>query len=202
MKKMCRVCLLSMAAVAVATGFGLLAGCESADGLQGLTVSPSSVTLSTESNNVVFAVVGVSNSMALPLEWSVSDGSLGTIIASSGYTATYRRTSKNGNNLVTAKDQYQNEGFATVEQTSAQYSLTLAASPATLTATTNTATITVSEGAGEAPYTWWVKSKALGAIISGGTSDTAVYQAYATGVNVVHVRDANGVLGTIAIERK
>lgn len=184
----------------LAAGLAVLTGCESADGLSGLTISPESVTLSTESNTVVLAVVGVSNSLALPLEWSVSDGSLGSIVSSSGYTATYRRTDANGTQTVTARDQYKNEGYATIEQTAAQYSLTLTAGDTTLTASTNTTTITA-EG-GEAPYTWWVRSESLGRIISGGTSDTAVYQAYASGVNVVHARDANGVLGTVAIERE
>jgi hypothetical protein len=121
-------------------------------------------------------------------------------VASSGYSATYRRTTANGTQIVTARDQYKNEGYATIEQTAAQYSLTMTADDTTLTSATNTTTVTVSGG--EAPYTWTVRSKALGQIISGGTSDTAVYQAYASGVNVVHTRDANGVLGTITIERQ
>ena len=55
---------------------------------------------------------------------------------------------------------------------------------------------------GENPYRWWVLSTALGNIISAGDSDTAVYEAYAAGVNSVHVEDANGILGTIAITRE
>lgn len=192
--------LLTMVAVLIA-GAVVFSGCEEATGLQGLTITPNSVTLTTGTNTVVFKVTGgVSNDLQLPFMWSVSDSSLGTIIASSGYTATYKRTDNNGENLVTVIDQYDNEGYATVDQTVEQYSLTLTATNTTLTAANNTTTITA-EG-GEAPYSWWVRSEGLGAVISGGSSDTAVYAAYAAGVNVVHCEDANGVLGTISIERE
>jgi hypothetical protein len=59
----------------------------------------------------------VSGNLALPLEWSVSNSGLGNIISASGSNATYRANSgKTGDNVVTVKDQYGNEGSAVVTQ--------------------------------------------------------------------------------------
>ncbi len=61
-------------------------------------------------------VGGGFGALAFPLEWSVSDPSLGAIIESSGRRAAYVRTSRAGMNIVTVRDQYGSEGFAVVEQ--------------------------------------------------------------------------------------
>ena len=194
-----------LASVAVFAGFvsamSLLSGCEEASGLRGLLVSPENVTLPVGSNTVVFTVTGgVTNELALPFEWWVSNPSLGSIIGASGRSATYRRSDNNGENVVTVRDQYDNEGYAVVKQTAANYSLTLTADATSLSATNDTATITADGG--QAPFRWWVQNSAVGRIISGRDSDTAVYRATAAGVNVVHAEDVNGVLGTVAIRRE
>jgi len=54
--------------------------------------------------------------LALPLEWSVSDPSLGSIREASGDRAVYARTGKKGMQIVRVKDQYGAEGFAVVNQ--------------------------------------------------------------------------------------
>jgi hypothetical protein len=52
----------------------------------------------------------------LPLEWSVSDPSLGTIISSAGFSAVYRSTGKVGDNVVTVRDQGDAAGTTVVVQ--------------------------------------------------------------------------------------
>ena len=106
------------AIVSAVCGIVLLLGCEQGNP-SGLVVSPSSYTLNSTSNTVTFTVVLDTNdtsALVLPLDWSVSDPSLGNIIVSSGYSATYSRSANNGNNIVTVKDQYDREGSAVVTQ--------------------------------------------------------------------------------------
>lgn len=107
------VCVVLVMAFAVAVA---LTGCDSADGVSGIQVSPSSVTLSGTSNNTVVFSVQAKSDLALPLVWGVADGSLGSINYSSGSNAIYIASSKKGNQVVSVKDQYNNEGFASVVQ--------------------------------------------------------------------------------------
>jgi hypothetical protein len=185
-----------------AIGGAGLTGCEPAKGLHGLTVEPSHAVLKPGSNVVDFTVSSQTNAgaLALPLEWSVSDPSLGNILYKSGWTARYEGGSANGENTVAVRDQYDNEGYATVKQMSEQYSVTLTATPNPIPAGTNICTIVATGGV--APYQWSVRNSSLGRMISGGTSDHAVYRSEVPGDNVVHVRDANGVLGTVVVTQQ
>jgi hypothetical protein len=191
---------LTSRGVCLAWGLAAIAGwfgCEEAKGLRGLRIDPSNVTVTPSSNTVVFTVTGVTNLLALPLAWSVTDPSVGTIIANSGYTALYRSSRRSGQNIVTARDQYGNEGHATVKHISEQYDLTVSASPATIPAGQNMTTISV-EG-GQAPYAWSVGDSNAGSIVAGGSGSSAVYRSYRAGSNAVTVRDANGVRASVAV---
>jgi len=187
-----------LGAAGILAGAHFFTGCEPAEGLDGLTVEPSEATLTPGSNTVIFtAVLHATNELSLPLEWRVSDPSLGSIVSQSGYTAVYQSTGRNGNNVVTARDQYGNEGSATVRQTEETYTLTLTAVPsAQLPAGTNECTIIV-EG-GVAPYRWSVENSSLGRVTV-KADNMVVYRSYAPGSNGVRVRDANGVSGAIVI---
>lgn len=112
-----KVALMAMGVVA-----GLLlwmgTGCEEADGLAGLSVEPAEATLgpSVGVYTEVFTA-GVSNSLALPLEWRVSNEALGHIASQSGTKAVYvANRGMRGENVVTVRDQYGNEGSAAVTQ--------------------------------------------------------------------------------------
>jgi len=74
------------------------------------------VTAGGNTNTVVFSVVGGTRDLSLPLEWEVSNQALGQIISVGGSNAVYVRTPASGVNVVTARDQYDSEGFATVIQ--------------------------------------------------------------------------------------
>jgi hypothetical protein len=111
MKKMLVLVLMVVAGVAA---LAVMSGCESAEGTDGITVSPGSVTVSGGTNAVTFSAQ-VKSSLAMPLAWSVSNGSLGSISRSSGSNAVYVAYSgRTGTQTVIVKDQYGNEGFATV----------------------------------------------------------------------------------------
>ncbi|MEI6514741.1 MAG: hypothetical protein WCO77_02080 [bacterium] len=116
MSKLSAVCV---AVVFMALGMWVLTGCDSAEGVDGVGVSPAAVTLGGSATNATTAVVftaQVKDALALPLEWSVSSPALGIIISHSGSNATYKANAATGENIVTVRDQYGNEGSAVVTQ--------------------------------------------------------------------------------------
>jgi hypothetical protein len=115
-----RLVLAGLMAAIVGSGCWLMTGCESAEGTDGINISPSSVTVGGASTNVSPVVVftaSVKGALALPLSWRVSNSTLGTIVSQSGSNATYRANEgRKGDNVITASDQYGNEGSAVVMQ--------------------------------------------------------------------------------------
>ncbi len=124
-------CLLALLAVLC-----LCHGCEQSDGGPALGVSPSSAVVDVATGSIVLTVGSGTIEGSLPLEWSVSDSSLGRIIRSDGLTATYARLAGNGQNRVMVKDQYGVEGAAVITQVED-------ASELTTTPTTPTTTTTI-----------------------------------------------------------
>jgi len=177
----------------------LQAGCEEASGLSGLTIDPSSATLSTNGQMVVFTVTGgiTNQALAVPLIWTVSNGALGQILFSSGMSATYQRTAVDGVNTITARDQYDNEGYATVNQTAASYSLELSATATTIEIGQAT-TITITTVGSTAPYNWTLRS-GPGTVTGDSGSKSAAYTSTVAGTGVIQVTDANGASGVIGI---
>ena len=130
MSKTIRPCGLISTFVLLVVAFSLFIGCEKdSKGTATLTVTPSDVTLVAGTNSTVTFTVGSTTSgtnattntgglraLSFPLEWNVSHPSLGVIWSSSGSSAVYVRSNPNGVNIVTVKDQYGAEGFATVRQ--------------------------------------------------------------------------------------
>lgn len=92
----------------------MFSGCEEAEGVRAIEVTPANVVLSGATNSAQFTA-RVSGPLALPLEWRVSDPALGSI-SGTGSNAVYLRTTRVGNNLVIVRDQYEAEGFAAVTQ--------------------------------------------------------------------------------------
>jgi hypothetical protein len=103
-------CLLSVIA------FGLF-GCEEVNDQQALTISPNPATC-TATNAIVELTASLSdtnNTLALPLEWSVTETERGHIMRSYGNQAVYARDSA-GDNVVVVKDQYDREGYGVIHQ--------------------------------------------------------------------------------------
>lgn len=198
MRKTVCFCSLAVVAVSLLLAGVFLSGCESAGGIDGLTIDPSSVSLTpgSGSNSVVFtATLNATNQLAYPLEWSVSDTSLGSIAASTANSAVYRSSGRIGSNVVKARDQYGNEGVAAVNQGSDSYTLSLAASPGSLSSGTNSCTVTVTGGTG--PYTWSVGDSSLGTVSGSGSS--VMYTSSRAGSNVIICHDNYDVSASISI---
>ena len=123
MKKAYIVSLVAMLAlVVVAIG---LAGCDNTSD-NSLVVTPQAVTLNTtnSSENAQVFVASLpmtsfsdtNSTMFFPLEWSVSDTSLGNIAGHGGDSAVYTRTTGRGSNVITVRDAGGREGIAEVTQ--------------------------------------------------------------------------------------
>lgn len=98
----------------------VIAGCESTKTEDSvITLSPANVTLTNDYATVIFtaSLTGTNTAMALPLRWSVSHPERGTIAASGSMSALYQGTRLGGENVVTVKDQGDNEGTAFVLRT-------------------------------------------------------------------------------------
>ncbi len=194
------ICSLAFSVSIVLTGF-VLVGCDDTDGTDGLTITPSSATMTSEDTTKSFEVTGgiTNTDLALPLTWTTSNDGLGSITHSDGLSAVYTRGSANGNNTITARDQYGNEGYASIKQTAATYSLTLTASPsAEIPFGSDTVTITATGTDAQSPFTWTVES-GNGSFIGGQGTATVVYKTTDLAVSVVKCTDANGASGTISI---
>ncbi|MEI8138526.1 MAG: hypothetical protein WCI03_01520 [bacterium] len=115
-----KLSVLGVGIVLMAMAAWVWTGCESAGGTEGITLSPDSKIIGSGSSNTTSSVVftaQVSGNLALPLEWRVANSGLGNIISASGSNATYQANSgKTGDNVITVKDQYGNEGSAVVTQ--------------------------------------------------------------------------------------
>lgn len=201
--------VLLLLAAGVAT-LVAVTGCDEAPGLGWLIIEPAYIDLTLGSNVVEFVISTNSqgSALGLPLEWLVTDTSLGRIVGAGGYRALYVRYSANGMNTIIARDQYDNEGFATVRQMVEQYGLTLVATPESIPPGSLLTSVTVQTDDdagtpdGTAPYTWNVLYPAAGAIIAGQGTDTVVYRSNGVGVNVVQCTDALGVTGSIIVEQE
>jgi hypothetical protein len=185
----------------------LAVSCETAEGLAGLSLNQSDVSMGRDVEQLRFTVVGgiSSNStLALPLEWRVSNASFGSITGASGLSATYVRNSRSGQNTVIVRDQYGNEGYATVNQlSSAGYAIELTVTvdgsvTTIIPAGQNTAEITVSGEGTQAPYSWSVTS-GNGAIVSGQGGSTVVFRSNGVGSSAVQVKDGNGVVAATSV---
>ena len=205
MKRIALFAAAALMVVSVGICFSL-SGCETAEGLKGLVVEPGYVTLTPSSNLVVLSVSSNSlGALSLPIEWSMTDSSLGTLMSQSGNQVIYQRSAANGQNVIIARDQYESEAYVTIEQIVEQTLLVLTATPNPIPGDEDTTSIVV-EG-GELPYTWWVADRGRGSIISSGfgLGNVAIYRSEAgdnadeNRSNVVHCEDANGSVGTIAI---
>ncbi len=184
-------------AVAILSAALLQSGCEEATGLQGLQVDPRSATLTTNDQTTVFTVTGgiTNETLALPLTWTVQDEGLGRITHSSGFTAIYQRSDRNGVNSVVVRDQYENEGYASVQQPASTYSLALTATKTSISIG-EAVTITVTTASAQAPFSWRLVS---GPGVLSGSGASAGYSSATAGTAVIEAKDANGASGVIAI---
>ena len=201
-----------LAAAVLAAWIGV--GCEKLDDSGGVSITPSSVTLTQSSNSVHFTASVDSNMFfTTPLEWYVSDPSLGAIEYQSGTEATYRRTPVNGVNTVIVKVPSGAEGLATVQQvsdagTTNEHADAISISPANpeLSGSVNTVQFTASgiNGSLSLPLSWGVSNSKLGIIASQAGYDAVYLRLDFTpgNVNIVTVTDHRGAGGVTYVTQQ
>jgi len=125
-----RCAVLAVCAAAAIAFLGIV-GCEHATAtsphdLNVIVINPASITISNVVTSVVFTVQGnahVTNevdtytdqtTLYLPLAWSVSDLSLGSIRSTAQFTGIYQSSGAVGVNYITVRDQQGSEGTAVV----------------------------------------------------------------------------------------
>lgn len=111
-----RTFCLSLSGVCALAVAVFLAGCEGTSTNPGIQVEPASATLTNSAAVTFTATVSSNQTLFFPLEWQVTDPSIGRIVTSQGTTAVYESFGVSGNNSVIVKDQSDSEGVALVVQ--------------------------------------------------------------------------------------
>ena len=96
-----------------------MTGCEEGDPDRWLTISPAEIVLNDETATVTFVANVTTNDdagFATPIEWRMTDPTLGAFIGGSGNSIIYGRYPETGVNVITAEDPYGAEGTAIVTQ--------------------------------------------------------------------------------------
>lgn len=108
-----------MGALVLAGWMVAMTGCEDAETASAaLSLSPPDAELTGRGATQVFtaSVTVEEEDVYLPLQWSVSNPSLGGILSSSGMSAVYESNGTIGQNVVICRDALGREGLAAVNQ--------------------------------------------------------------------------------------
>jgi hypothetical protein len=168
-------------------------GCE--DGGVGdaeFRIEPASVTLTASQTTVVLQAVGG----IMPLTWSVTDETRGTV-SGSGQTATYTRKDVNGVNQVEVTDGRTWVAAALIVQTDDPAEEpppeTLAVTPSDVTLANDGDTVLLEVTGGYPPYTWTLQRAARGRIVTQANEGASIVYARETaGENILTVTDRSG----------
>lgn len=165
------------------------------DGATIVTLTPSSATLSTVGEKVVFQFNGGSG----PITWDVSNGSKGSISAN-GDQGVYTVLAVGANDVI-AYDRNGNAAIAKISGSSSDSSspLSVSASKTLLDANNKMAVLTASGGT--APYSWSVSDDGKGNFVGGITGASVQYMRYSSGDNGVTVTDSLGAKASLIIEQ-
>jgi len=188
----------------------LSVSCESTTTNTHIAVEPSSVELTKKGDVVSFTATyspgdeSTSNTLYMPLVWTVSNPDLGQISATGGRGAVYECYGIVGDNAITVKDQGSAEGVAIVNCSANTQIGNLTIEPATAEILWKGGVVTFTVVQKEEvdihmPLVWSVDHPNLGRITeSGGFS--AVYEGYGgKGYNTITVRDQSGASGVAVV---
>jgi hypothetical protein len=109
--------------MAVIVASVVLLGCEKTDQRRALTVTPNAAVLSQAGDRVVLtasvpdgstAATNAPSGLLYPLEWSVTDSTMGRIVSTTADAAVYECTVGHGANVVVVKDEGDREALAAI----------------------------------------------------------------------------------------
>lgn len=184
-------------AVSLVAAVVLCVGCDES-GTHGadFRVVPDSATLYTDDTTLTLQAVGGHS----PLEWSVSDETVGTV-SGSGQTATYTRTTKNGVNVVTVTDGQTWTASATiVQEDTPEETEDLEISPTTATLDYAGDQTVFTGSGGVRPYSWDVGFETRGTVVK-QSSTQALYTRVGKDENTVILTDSRGYIAIAEVSQ-
>ncbi|NQU40777.1 MAG: hypothetical protein HQ523_12555 [Lentisphaerae bacterium] len=199
MKRMGLMGLIGLIAAAVIMGLSGV-GCDTVTDSSGvITMDPPLVTV-TGRFALVMQVIDTNGTLYLPLKWSVSDASLGSVTGQGGLTALYQSNDGVGINTVTVRDQADAEGFGVINHVSVD-GLTVTPDSALLRGTGALVQFTVSSDPGVAlPLVWSNSNPGLGSFATVGGYGAVYMSAGQPGLDIITVSDQLGAQGTAIVQ--
>jgi len=97
----------------------VITGCEEVTRNKTINITPASPEIRRTEAIVLTASLAVStstNGLYLPLEWSMSDPTLGNFAGAAGNSVVYQAGGRGGNNTIRVRDQADNEGVTNIRQ--------------------------------------------------------------------------------------
>jgi len=132
--------VVAMTVVAVAW---LGSGCDNSGSGNFLTIDPAESRIGPNITQFTLAIVGGLRDLSEPIQWTVTNPGLGYVEHRGGTTAVYIRRGGTGQNIVVAKDQYDVEGFAAVDQVPEETAAPGTTQPGTTNGTTNVTAVLI-----------------------------------------------------------
>ena len=177
-----------------------LAACEDDSGVQpgdSFTIKPSGVVMGASQASVYFTAEGGHP----PFNWSISDGSLGSVTGK-GSQVTYTRKAVNGINVLSCLD---SEGWSATTTITQQDDPVpeepipvLTVSPATANLARDGERVVFTAAGGEGQYRWSVEDTARGTVTVQDRTQ-ALYERKAAGNNTVVLYDEEGHVAVAAV---
>jgi hypothetical protein len=199
MKRLALIGWVGIMAMAVALGLGGV-GCDTVTDATTVITFEKALLTATGLYAEVLVVLDTNATLYLPLRWSVSDPSLGTITSQGGLTALYQGTARPGVNTITVRDQGDAEGIALVNHVLATG---MELTPTTVTTSNDWALVhfEVTPDPGLIlPLMWYSKNAGMGVFKTSGGYEAVYEVSDRTGFNYITVTDQSGAQTSAIIQ--
>ena len=187
--------------VAAASGCDInssVAGDEDSDGGGDFFITPKSVSLGFDESQATFSVTGGD----MPLEWSLSDESLGSLSATDGRIANYSRAGvSEGVNEIKVVDVIGRTARAVVVQDDTVEAGPPVISPARSRIAEAGGSVTLIVNRGAPPYSWSMSDASLGSLSNTSQPSVNYHRNATAGVNTIFVTDSAGETGSATVEQ-
>jgi hypothetical protein len=199
MKRIGLMGLLGVVAVAIVMGLAGV-GCDTVTDSSGVIVIDNPLVTVTGRFALVISVTDTNGSLYLPLKWSVSDASLGSVTGQGGLTALYQSNDRIGVNTVTVRDQADAKGFAVVNHSRvSEMELTPTASQLQGAGALLQFSVAADDGLA-LPLVWVSADPSLGGFASSGALGAVYVSTGAFGNNIITVYDQLGAQATALVQ--
>jgi len=174
-------------------------GCDTVTKSSGTITTDTPLLVATGRVAIVITVTDTNGTLFLPLRWSVSDASLGTVTRQGALTALYEGKTEVGINTITVKDQGNAEGFSVINHLPAD-GIDLSPKTNSVHGADAQVKFTVTPDPTLAlPLIWTSHNEGLGYFVSFGLHDAIYITTGHYGDNYVTVTDQMGASATAIV---